>query len=62
MRKRGKVQVKSFHLNLHTTHCFNVLSKPHFIDLFNLQYQKDRKTSEQIRSHLVFPNLKKFYK
>lgn len=43
MKKKRKVQVNLCHFNLHTTHCFNVFSKPHFIDPFNLQYQKDRK-------------------
>jgi len=44
--------VKLFHINLHATHCFDVLSKPHFIKPFNLQYRKDRKMY-QGRSCLV---------
>lgn len=55
----NKILIKLFHINLHATHCFDVLSKPHFIKPFNLQYWKDRKMY-QGRSYLVLLIQRKF--
>jgi hypothetical protein len=59
MKKKIKNLVKQFHRNLHATHCFDVLGKPHFIKPFNLQYQKDRKVY-QGRAYLVLLIQRKF--